>query len=401
MLYTESEVMEFVAEDDVKFIRLAFSDGCGKQRNLSIMPSELQRAFEFGIPFDASACFADAGNLTDLYLIPDPSTLQVLPWRPSHGKVVRMYCNIQYPNGEPFELDGRQILKRAIEEGKKHGIYCEVGAEYEFYLFKTDEVGNPTKIPHDFGGYFSIAPEDKGENIRREICLALEEMGVAPYSSHHEKGPGQHEIDFMPSAPLTAADNSISYKTAVRTIAERNGLYADFSPKPFADKPGNGLHLKFSLLRDESGYMTRCFMAGIMAYIRELTVFLNPTEDSYLRLNSGSAPNVVSWAKMNRTQLIRVPVQKNGERKFELRSPDAELNPYTAIAGLICAGIEGVVNNMQLCHETDMNMFALTDGEKAQFERLPASLDEAKRLAANSEFVKKYLPQKIINAYTE
>lgn len=396
MLYTESEVMEFVAEEDVKFIRLSFSDGAGKQRNLSIMPSELERAFEFGIPFDSSACGFDAGTFADRILVPDPSTLQVLPWRPSQGRVVLMYCDIRETDGSPFALDGRNLLKQAVEEGKRHGVFCEVGAEYEFYLFKTDENGRPTRVPHDEGGYFAMAPEDKGENIRREICLSLEEMGVAPYRSHHEKGPGQHEIDFMPAAPLIAADNSVSYKTAVRTIAERNGLYADFSPKPFPDQPGNGLHLTFSLLRDESGFLTRCFTAGVLSHMRELTCFLNPTEDSYLRLNSGDVPRLVSWGQMNRTQMIRIPFQKNGERKFELRSPDTEANPYLAIALLICAGIDGVTHQIKLPPAADGNMFLLDGEEAKKYEALPRSLEEAREIARASSFLKKCLPDALL-----
>ena len=201
MKYSKEEVMQYVAEEDVKFIRLAFCDAIGNQKNISIMPGELPRAFDTGIAFDASAVrgFGDEAK-SDLFLHPDPATLTWLPWRPEHGKVVRMFCDITYPDGRPFECDARALLKRAVADAAEAGYEFFFGAEQEFYLFELDETGEPTKIPYDRAGYMDIAPDDRGENIRREVCLTLEQMGITPESSHHEEGPGQNEIDFREAA---------------------------------------------------------------------------------------------------------------------------------------------------------------------------------------------------------
>lgn len=248
MKYSKEEVMQYVREEDVKFIRLAFCDVFGKQKNISIMPDELPRAFEFGIAIDASAIagFSDEEH-SDLFLHPDADTLMPLPWRPEHGSVVRMFCDITYPDGKIFECDTRSILKKAIQDAGNSGFRFFFGAEQEFYLFTLDDNGKPTGVPYDNAGYMDIAPEDRGENIRREICLTLEQMGIQPESSHHEEGPGQNEIDFRYSDPLTAADNAMTFQTVVKTVAGRNGLFADFSPKPLKDKPGNGFHINISV----------------------------------------------------------------------------------------------------------------------------------------------------------
>ena len=231
MKYTPEEVMQFVQEEEVKFIRLAFCDVYGKQHNVAIMPSELKRAFAFGIAVDASAIDGFGGEVrSDLLLHPDASTLIQLPWRPEQGKVVRMFCDITYPDGREFERDTRSILKKAVAYAAEQGYSFAFGAEMEFYLFKVDENGEPTKIPYDRAGYMDIAPDDKGENIRREICLMLEQMGIRPETSHHESGPGQNEIDFRYSDPLSAADNAITFNAIVRTVAAQNGLCACFSP---------------------------------------------------------------------------------------------------------------------------------------------------------------------------
>ena len=235
MTYAVREVLQFIKENDVKFIRLAFCDLFGTQKNISIMPNELERAFKEGVSFDASVIkgFADVSK-SDLLLFPDPTTLSVLPWRPQQGRVVRFFCDIRTPEKEKFIYDSRDILRNTIKKCIAKGYTPYIGTECEFYLFKTDEEGEPTMVTHDKGGYFDIAPIDKGENIRREICLCLEEMGISPESSHHEQGPGQNEIDFKYSDSLTAADNFITFKSVVKAIAARNGLFASFMPKPIA-----------------------------------------------------------------------------------------------------------------------------------------------------------------------
>ena len=275
MKYTKQEVMQFIREEDVKFIRLAFCDLFGAQKNISIMPNEMARAFEYGIAIDASAIegFGDETH-SDLFLHPDPSTLVILPWRPEHGRVVRMYCDITYPDGRPFEGDTRKILQNAVKEAEESGYRFHFGAKMEFYLFKLDENGNPTKEPFDNAGYMDIAPADKGENIRREICLTLEQMDILPESSHHEKGPGQNEIDFRYSSPLEAADNAMNFRSAVQAIVSRNGVAADFSPKPLDDAPGNGFHINFSVKSLSEEDVMPETIAGILSYVRDMTVFL-------------------------------------------------------------------------------------------------------------------------------
>ena len=290
MKYSAQEIIQYVNEEDVKFIRLAFCDVYGKQKNISIMPSELPRAFEYGIAVDASAIngFGDETH-SDLFLHPDTETLSILPWRPEHGRVIRMYCTITDSDGRLFECDTRSLLKKAIADAKDAGVEFSFGSELEFYLFKRDENGNPTKEPYDDAGYMDIAPDDKGENIRREICLTLEQMGIQPESSHHEEGPGQNEIDFRYSDPLSAADNAMTFQTVVKTVAHRNGLCADFTPKPLPNQPGNGFHINMSVKNDSSHIALSYMLAGILKYVPELTVFLNPMENSYERFGFNKA----------------------------------------------------------------------------------------------------------------
>lgn len=345
MKYSPQEIMQYVREEDVKFIRLAFCDIYGKQKNISIMPSELSRAFEYGIAIDASAIdgFGDEAR-SDLLLHPDPETLAVLPWRPEHGRVIRLFCDITYPDGKTFECDTRSFLKKAIADAKKEGISFAFGAEMEFYLFNLDENGKPTRIPYDHAGYMDIAPDDRGENVRREICLTLEQMGIRPESSHHEQGPGQNEIDFRYSDALSAADNAMTFQTVVKTVADRNGLYADFSPKPLAGQPGSGLHINMSAQSVSGEDILPYLIAGTLEKVSDMTVFLNPSEKSYERFGSSKAPKYISWSTENRSQLVRVPAAVGEFRRAELRSPDPTANPYLAFALLIYAGLYGIKN---------------------------------------------------------
>ncbi len=394
MKYTAQEVIQYVYEEDVKFIRLAFCDVFGRQKNISIMPNELPRAFEHGIAFDASAIrgFEDETR-SDLFLRPDPTTLSVLPWRPEHGRVVRMFCTIVRPDGSVYECDTRNILKKAIETASQQGIEFFFGSELEFYLFNLDENGNPSRIPYDQAGYMDIAPDDKGENVRREICLTLEQMGISPESSHHEEGPGQNEIDFRYAEPLTAADDAMTYQAVAKSVAYKNGLYADFSPKPLQEKPGNGLHINLSIKNDENQILLPYMLAGIMAHIREFTVFLNPVEASYDRFGKTKAPKYISWSQEDRTQLIRIPAASDEYKRAELRSPDPLANPYLAYALLIYAGLYGIEHKLSLPPAaSNLNQ----EGEEA---KLPDSLAEAKELAQESQFVSKHLPASIINTF--
>lgn len=386
-MYTESEVLEFVKEEDVKFVRLAFFDVKGKQKNISIMADQLHRAFELGISFDASAIDGfESPDKSDLFLHPDPTTLSVLPWRPNTGKVCRMFCNIKYPDGTPYEKDCRTLLKNAIKYAKeKYNLSLSFGSEVEFYLFKLNEAGESTKIPFDNAGYMDIAPEDKGENIRRDICFTLESMGIIPEASHHEEGPGQNEIDFKYSDALTAADNTATFKWIVRTRAASNGLYADFSPKPLEGQAGSGFHINVSL-SDESKMPNA--IAGILKHAEELTYFLNTTEESYNRLGECKAPKYICWGNQNRSTMIRVPATKKIKR-LEIRSADPECNPYLAFALIIYAALDGIENNLVPPAPVEENLFANTS--KNDIKVLPDTLDLAKKIADESEFVKKVL----------
>lgn len=399
MSYFPKEVLQYVAEEDVKFIRLAFCDIYGKQKNVSIMPGELERAFDSGISIDASAV-AGFGNevRSDLFLRPDPSTLAVLPWRPEHGRVVRMYCDIVYPDGRPLAADTRSLLKRTVEEAEARGYSFSFGPETEFYLFRCDEEGNPTKIPYDRAGYMDIAPEDKGENVRREICLTLEQMGIRPESSHHEEGPGQNEIDFRYSDPLTAADNAVTFRSVVSTVAARSGLCADFSPKPLSDCPGNGLHINFSVRAHGEDVLPRA-IAGVLEHIREMTLFLNPLEDSYLRFGSCKAPKYISWSAENRSQLIRLPAAFGEYRRAELRSPDPTCNPYLALFLLMRAGLDGIETGAVLPPAADFNLSTAAESVLKQYGTLPQTRREAVDAAQNSAFIARYVPEEILSYY--
>ena len=400
MKYTPQEVIQFIQEEDVKFIRLAFCDCFGRPKNISIMPHELERAFKYGIAIDASAIagFGDEVN-SDLFLHPDASTIALLPWRPEHGSVVRMFCSITHPDGTPFAHDTRGILKQAVADAAKAGYAFSFGSELEFYLFRLDENGEVTDVPYDQATYMDVAPEDRCENVRREICLTLERMGIQPESSHHEEGPGQNEVDFRYSDPLSAADNAVTFLTVVKTIAARNGLYADFSPRPLEGRPGSGFHINMSVQGGAEALMHRA-MGGILDKITDMTLFLNPTEPSYSRLGAHKAPKYISWSSNNRSQLIRVPAASGEYRRFELRSPDCTANPYLAFALLIWAGLSGIENDIALPEACNVNLHT-ADSRNVALATLPKSLSDAEKCAADSNFIAQHLPQSLIEFFTK
>ncbi len=388
-VYSKSEVLEYVREEDVKFIRLAFFDLKGIQKNISIMAGQLESAFENGVSFDASAIYGfETAEKSDLFLHPDPTTLSVLPWRPNTGKVVRMFCTISHPDGSPYKKDCRTLLTNAVKKARdEFGVEFRFGTEIEFYLFKLDEKGEPTKVPFDNASYMDIAPEDRGENIRREICFTLEQMGIQPESSHHEEGPGQNEIDFHYSDALTAADNASTFKWVVRTRAASAGLYADFSPKPLSDKAGSGFHVNISC-SDPS--KKNNVLAGILKHAEELTYFLNCTEKSYDRLGACKAPGYIAWGYENRSTFIRVPAATSADAsRIEIRTPDSECNVYIAFTLLIYAALDGIKNNLVPPEDVKVNLFESSDNSK--FGRLPDTLDSAKKIAENSSFIKEVL----------
>lgn len=388
MEYAVDEVMKYIEEEDAKFIRLAFRDAYGVQKNISVMPGEIKKMFETGAPINAHAIagFEDCPYAL-LYLKPDSSTLTVLPWRPNSGRVLRMYCDVVTPEGEPYAADTRHILKKAVAKARAAGIEFRFGSEMEFYLFTRDEAGNPTKIPFDQGGYLDIAPADRCENVRREICLTIEQMGLTPERSHHERGPGQNEIDFHYGKPLKAADQMTTFKMVVNTIADRYGLFADFSPMPLPDKPGNGYHINIFATDRDGNDVVRCVAAGILKRIREITLFLNPTEASYARLGNNTAPDKVDWSSEGGSELMYIE-SYGGRTRAELRSPDASGNPYLVFALLIYAGLEGVERKYSLSGEME-------DGSQS----LPGSKKEAGKLARESDFVKSIIPEGLFRKY--
>ncbi len=388
MNYKLDEIMEYIEEEDAKFIRLAFRDAFGVQKNISIMPNEIRKAFEEGIPINAKSVegFENYKDST-LFLKPDPATLAVLPWRPDSGRVVRMFCDVCTGDGNPYEADTREILKAAVRKADEAGVEFRFGSESEFYLFTKDDEGRPTDQPYDEAGYLDIAPLDRGENIRRDICLTIEEMGLTPERSHHERGPGQNEIDFHYGKPLKAADQMTTFKMVVSTVADRNGLYADFSPLPLKDKPGNGYHINVFAQDKDGNDVVKYAAAGIIEKIRDITLFLNPSDISYSRFGNSTAPDRVNWSSQGDSELMYI-TDYHGKTRVELRSPDASSNPYLVYALLIHAGLYGIENKLELPKELDEEGLLL-----------PQSKKEAGKIVENSEFIKNILPEAIVNKY--
>ena len=327
---------------------------------------------------------------SDMYLMPDPSTFAVFPWRPQAGRVGRLICDVYRPDGTPFEGDPRTILKRAIADAATQGYALKIGPECEFFLFHTDVQGKPTTTTHDDGGYFDLGPVDLGEDARRDMCLALEEMGFDIEASHHEVAPGQHEIDFKYGEALRAADDMMTFRLAVKTIAKRHGLAATFMPKPRSGMSGSGLHANLSLWRGgincfagANGALSaeaNAFAAGIMEHIAAITALANPLVNSYKRLVPGyEAPVYVSWAARNRSPLIRVPAGHGESTRLELRSPDPTCNPYLTFAAILAAGMDGIRRGLTPPPMVESNIYELSPAELAAqgIRCLPASLSEA------------------------
>lgn len=402
MKYSESEIRQYVMEEDVKFLRMTFFDLAGKQKNMSILPDALDRAFSTGIAFDASAIPGFGDELhSDLFLQPDTSTLCLLPWRPDHGRVARLFCRVLHSDGTPFEGDVRALLQKAVDDAAAMGISFAFGSEMEFYLFRRDESGEPTKIPYDRAGYMDIAPEDKGENVRREICLTLEQMDIRPECSHHEQGPGQNEIDFRYADPVKAADDAVTFRTVVHTVAVRNGLAADFSPKPLRSEPGNGMHINISSRSTSGEDVMPQVIAGLLSHVGEMTAFLNTLPASYQRFGSYKAPRYISWSSENRSQLIRIPAAEGEYRRAELRSPDPMCNPYIAYTLLIYAGLDGIRRGAVLPECADINFYTASEDIRARYQTLPATLADAKAAARSSEFIASCLPPTVLDYYTK
>lgn len=414
MSYNKIGALRFVEENDVKFIRLQFCDILGNLKNISISPAQLSKAFDEGITFDGSSiqgftCIEDS----ELFLFPDPTTITILPWRPQHGKVARLFCDIKKSDGSPYEGDSRNVLRKVFEQAKSQGLIFHVGPECEFFLFQTDSEGKPTLKPADHATYFDVAPLDQGENTRREICLTLEDMGFKIETSHHESAVGQHEIDFKYDDVLKSADNILSFKTVVKTIAGRNGLHASFMPKPFSSTSGSGMHINMSLFKNGENIFSskhdeglpdiaQHFIAGILSHIQEITAICNPTINSYKRINSGfEAPKHITWSYKNRSSLIRVPATIKGHNRIELRSPDPACNPYLALSLILAAGLDGINNKLDLAPALTENAYNLRLDQLSalNIKTLPNNLQEALQLMKKSNFVKSVLTEHIFEQY--
>ncbi len=397
---SEQELMAYIEEEDVKFIRLTFCDIYGVQKNISIQPGELPRAFDKGIGIDASYILGFGGDYgKDIWLHPETDTISVLPWRPEHGKVVRMFCTLTDADGAPVDSDTRSLLRKAVRYAQSKGYRFHFKSEMQFYLFKTDDTGDSTGVPYDKAGYMDIAPLDKGENVRREICLTLEQMGIKPESSHHEAGPGQNEIDFRYDDPVTAADNTVTFLGVVRTLAARNGLYADFSPKPLKDKTGSALHITVSTKSQSGEDVTDHAIAGILHNIPGMTVFLNPTPESFDRFGQHKAPKYITWSENNRAQLVFSRITENGTRCAQLRSPDPEANPYLAYTLMIYAILDGIENKRTLPQPTDEIISQTMSKDGAEPDKLPDSLEQARAEAKKSDLIRQFIPPSVTGLY--
>lgn len=413
--YTREDIVRLVKEEDVEFIRLQFTDMFGQLKNIAITANQLDRALDNKCVFDGSSIDGFVGiEESDMYLHPDLSTLEIFPWRPQQGKVARMICDIYRPDGSPFEGDPRYVLRRAIREAGEMGYTFEVGPECEFFLFDTDENAMPTTKTQEQASYFDIAPLDGGENARREIVMTLEDMGLIIEASHHEIAPAQHEIDFRYDEALAAADNIMTFKLAVRTIAKRHGLHATFMPKPKFGVNGSGMHINMSLHRDgknifedknDPNGLSReayYFIGGIMKHIRGMAAITNQLVNSYKRLVPGyAAPVYIAWSTTNRTPLIRIPADRGGNTRIELRSPDSAANPYLTLAVCLKAGLDGIAGKIEPPPSVDCNIYTMTEEERRALgiENLPGTLIEAVEELKKDPFILDVLGEHVAKKY--
>ena len=415
--YMKEDIMTLVDDEDVEFIRLQFTDMFGSLKNVAITSSQLEKALDNKCMFDGSSIEGFVRiEESDMYLFPDLSTLEIFPWRPQQGKVARLICDVHRPNGEPFEGDPRYILKRAIKEAADMGYSFEVGPECEFFLFHTDENGLPTTLTHEQAGYFDLGPLDLGENARRDMVLTLEDMGFVIEASHHEVAPAQHEIDFRYDEALATADNIMTFKLAVKTIAKRHGLHATFMPKPKFGVNGSGMHINMSLSKDGKNIFDDTsdklglskeayyFIGGIIKHMKGMTAITNPLVNSYKRLVPGyEAPVYIAWSATNRSPLIRIPASRGEGTRIELRCPDPSANPYLALAVCLRAGLDGIKNKIEPPASVDCNIFAMSEEEKKALgiEAIPGTLIEAVNELDKDEFIKEVLGVYVSSKYIE
>lgn len=413
--YTKDQIIQLCKEQDVEFIRLQFIDVLGIPKNVAVTSSQLEKVLTDGMMFDGSSIEGFARiEESDMYLKPDLDTFVIYPWRPQTGKVARFICDVYTPAGEPFDGDPRGILKKQMEEAKKLGYEFNVGNECEFFLFQTDENGRPTTKTNDEAGYFDLDPIDMGTDARRDICLTLEQMGFEIEASHHEVAEGQHEIDFKYADALTTADNVVTFRLAVKTIAKKYGLHATFIPKPIFGINGSGMHTNMSLFKDGKNAFfdpagelqlsdtAYSFIAGVLKHVAGITAVTNPLVNSYKRLVPGyEAPCYIAWSASNRTDIIRIPASRGAGTRVELRSPDPTTNPYLCLACCLAAGMDGIKNNLPAPDSVDVNLFKSTQEERDALgvKNLPGSLYEALKTMEEDGLVKEVLGEHAYNAF--
>ncbi len=415
--YSREDILRIIKEQDVKFIRLQFTDIFGVLKNVAITSAQVEKALDNKCMFDGSSIEGFVRiEESDMYLRPDPNTFVVFPWKPNGGKVARMICDIYNSNNdEHFEGDPRFVLKRALKRAHDMGYDTfNVGAECEFFLFLKDSDGKPTTKTHDNAGYFDLGPIDLGEDARRDMCLAMEEMGFEIEASHHEVAPGQHEIDFKYCDALTMADDVMTFKLVVKTIAQKHGLHATFMPKPVFGIAGSGMHINTSLFKNgQNMFYNRdgnlslskeafWFIGGLIKHIEEMTAITNPLVNSYKRLVPGyEAPVYIAWSSKNRSPLIRLPAARGLATRLELRCPDPSCNPYLALASILHAGLDGIEYCIDPPKSTDRNIYEMSD-ELRKIEgigSLPDNLEKAIELLEKSSFMKEVLGDHIFNKF--
>lgn len=415
--YTKQDIIRMVEEEDVEFIRLQFTDMFGTLKNVAITSSQLEKALNNECMFDGSSIEGFVRiEESDMYLYPDLDTFVIFPWRPQQGKVARIICDIYTADKKPFEGDPRFALKRAVEDAAKLGYRFDVGPECEFFLFNQDEDGQPTTISTERAGYFDLGPIDLGENARRDMVLTLEDMGFEIEASHHEVAPAQHEIDFRYDEAVKTADNIMTFKLAVKTIAKRHGLFASFMPKPKYGINGSGMHVNMSLSKDgknifadpqdEMGLSREAywFIGGIIKHMKGMAVITNPLVNSYKRLVPGyEAPIYIAWSATNRSPLIRIPASRGAGTRVELRCPDSAANPYLTLAVCLQAGLDGIRNRIEPPASVTENVFEMRLSQKNELgiESLPSDLGDAIEEFEKDEYLKENLGEHITSKYIE
>ncbi|MBU9789608.1 type I glutamate--ammonia ligase [Lentilactobacillus sp. IMAU92037] len=416
--YTKDDIRKMVKDEDVKFLRLMFTDLFGTIKNVEVPITQLDKLLDDKLMFDGSSIEGFVRiEESDMYLYPDLSTWMIFPWSTDRGKIARVICQVYRPNGEPYAADPRNNLIRVLGDMKKAGFTSfNIGPEPEFFLFKMGENGEPTLHLNDKGSYFDMAPMDLGENCRREIVLTLEEMGFDVEAAHHEVAPGQHEIDFKYADALTAADNIQTFKLVVKTVARKYGLYATFMPKPLSGINGSGMHLNMSLFSDkgntfydkdgklEISQEAYYFLGGLLKHARSFTAVCNPIVNSYKRLVPGyEAPVYVAWSGSNRSPLIRIPSARGNSTRLELRSVDPTANPYLAIACVLEAGLDGLKNKIEPEHSIDRNIYRMDAQERQQshITNLPDTLHNALKDLSADEVMKQALGEHLYHSFIE